>query len=247
MTSRGGPKGIGGWLLLPLIQFTFLVPISCFLYRGAGLLNEIVAALLATFSLIAGISLWAKQRFAVGLAKAYILICWIMTVAGAVLGHLPHLVWIAVGGAIPTLIWYGYFENSRRVRNTYFETKSQESNVYESAAFSPLICPACGATNPWTAIVCKCGYSLGRPDVESTSQFSSTKPGQYSVETSIAPPASTDLISDKVGNLTSRLDDETREGLVADLRRLAELRLNGLLTEDEYAAAKRSILGSQDR
>lgn len=136
--------GWGGWLAFFSIVQIFIQPIlllvlcavdaSAFGYNSSvdGFLTlEIVGMLgLGVFGVIAGVQLWRLRPGAVGVAKAYLVTALVWSILKVVLAFamLEGRYQESVGGEeikgvvgtlVPFIIWFSYFNVSKRVKATY--------------------------------------------------------------------------------------------------------------------------------
>ena len=128
-----GPSGVGGWLLFFCIGRTIFAPLTILMQTAAGW--RLSPAYLfydvrVLYGMVVGAALWLERPISLMLLRIY----FIITGAAAVLGVL-NVVAAALGtneslflmprfagtfGAVGiTLLWFGYFRKSARVRNTY--------------------------------------------------------------------------------------------------------------------------------
>jgi hypothetical protein len=137
--------GWGGWLALFCIVQIFIQPlfllvlcaedVSAFGYNSSVddfLVLEILGMLgMGVFGVIAGIRLWRLRPGAVGIAKAYLVTALVWSILKAVLayamleGRYQEAVGTqeikgVLGTLIPFLIWFSYFNVSKRVKATFF-------------------------------------------------------------------------------------------------------------------------------
>lgn len=137
--------GWGGWLAFFCIVQIFIQPIILLVLSIADasvfgqdssldvfLVIEIAGMLgLAVFGVIAGVNLWRIRPGAVRVAKAYLVAALVWSVLKAVLayamleGHYQEAVGAqevqgVVFTIVPFVIWFTYFNVSKRVKATYF-------------------------------------------------------------------------------------------------------------------------------
>src|SRR6266567_7742594 len=141
-----GPPAVTGWLLVLCLLLTFVYPASCVYaifwnavpkliraHDSARILEcvaySVVFAALAIISFVAGMKLWLMKLDAVRFARRYLLVylttnnsyfvLWMLVVRPTELG-LAEMGWYHVVGPVAsTALWYFYFENSTRVRETF--------------------------------------------------------------------------------------------------------------------------------
>lgn len=137
--------GWGGWLAFfcivqifvqPLIAIGFCVEDASAFGIDSSVDSFLVVEILglvgmAVFGIIAGIQLWRLRPGAVGIAKAYLVTALVWSILKAVLafGMLEGQYQDAVGAQeikgvvgtlIPFVVWFSYFNVSKRVKATFF-------------------------------------------------------------------------------------------------------------------------------
>jgi hypothetical protein len=127
-SSEVGPRGIGGWLALRILQILLLTPAFLIIQRTRGLhgpqfwLSSAVTAL----GIATGVSLLAQKLLALELVKVHLLLQTFLAFYVAYvdlrvtkLQH-PGPALTVIGTDIALYIaWFLYFRVSHRVRNTY--------------------------------------------------------------------------------------------------------------------------------
>ena len=137
--------GWGGWLAFfcivqifvqPLIAIGFCVEDASAIGIDSSVDSFLVVEILGlvgmgVFGIIAGIQLWRLRPGAVGIAKAYLVTALVWSILKAVLafgmleGRFQEAVGAeemkgVVGTLVPFVIWFSYFNVSKRVKATFF-------------------------------------------------------------------------------------------------------------------------------
>jgi hypothetical protein len=137
--------GWGGWLAFFCIAQIFVQPLLAIGFGAEDasafgvdsnldgfLVIEILGMVgMGVFGIIAGVQLWRLRRGAVGIAKAYLVTALVWSILKAVLafGMLDGRYQEAVGAGeikgvvgtlIPFVVWFSYFNVSKRVKATFF-------------------------------------------------------------------------------------------------------------------------------
>jgi hypothetical protein len=125
-------RGVGGWLLLFCVGLTMVAPALAVFraFQSLVLMSVALQLLIASYQLYVGVLLWKMTPNALGTLKVYFIVVAVLgglciVAAGAVL-TVPRLsafsvrfLWDGVRTLVSTGIWWMYFRESRRVRNTY--------------------------------------------------------------------------------------------------------------------------------
>jgi hypothetical protein len=106
------PKGIGGWLILPIIGIFLTILLNLFdlgnLYSEGYLILSLIAIGFIVFSIILLVSIFKEKKLARNLG----IIFYAIALGVNILSF--NFPW-----AIGNLIWLLYFVNSKRVKNTF--------------------------------------------------------------------------------------------------------------------------------
>ena len=134
--QKGPPRGVGGWLLVLCLLLTVWNPANLALRLALSIANISAQTTLSLLFLsarlvitgvgvAAGISLWLERPWAIGLAKAALMLFGIETVVRLStrvgLSEAPPGIRLplAIFVILHNTAWYLYLQNSRRVRATY--------------------------------------------------------------------------------------------------------------------------------
>lgn len=125
-----GPQGIGGWLILPTLNFLIIAIASTFvsivsagvLLSGEFEINDIVFfsiyALLALLTIYVVILEFKKKKTFPNWAIAAL---WISVAATIFLSILDGDYAYVFGSIVGAVIWTSYFNTSKRVKNTFID------------------------------------------------------------------------------------------------------------------------------
>jgi hypothetical protein len=139
-------QGVSGWLLLFCIGATIVTPLYCLADALSNLSDALVVLIdvgFAAFALYTGILVWRVRPNALKLVKAYLIsniVLAMLTVIGAIIQSgtsrtdgSPGVGFGAMGVALRILVfvivWWSYFERSKRVGATFGRTLSSKTSL----------------------------------------------------------------------------------------------------------------------
>ncbi len=136
---------VGGWLLFYCISVTILSPLLSSISMIIGwnitlpyfasypavkavfIISTCISISIIVFGIIAGIKLWKISKNAVSIVKFFLIYYFISSILTNIIlsAFIPEggfNLWNVIGALIYSTIWYLYFLQSKRVKNTYIDT-----------------------------------------------------------------------------------------------------------------------------
>lgn len=130
------PKGVGGWLLLFIIVQWF--PLLQFIGMGGDISQLLgsAAGWMVALGIILGMGLLYTGSSAPVMLVQFYLVVRILLGPILAIGAGSTRIGQAVGASLSSVIWVLYFRKSRRVRATYLDDDSQNSNRFTSQSIA---------------------------------------------------------------------------------------------------------------